>query len=48
MRTLDVNRRKDAARILAEAEGSESYPPLVNLPRDVATLPKTGDNGRID
>lgn len=40
MRTLDVSRRKDAALILAEAEGTESYPPLVYPPRGIATPPE--------
>jgi DNA-binding CsgD family transcriptional regulator len=40
MRILGVNRRRDAARILAEAEGSISYPPLVNPPWDIATAPE--------
>jgi DNA-binding CsgD family transcriptional regulator len=39
MRILGVNRRRDAARILAEAEGTApaSYPPLVNPPWDIAS-----------
>jgi len=40
MRILDVNRRKDAALILARAEGTESYPPLVYPPRDIAMAPE--------
>jgi DNA-binding CsgD family transcriptional regulator len=40
MRTLEVNRRRDAALILAEAEGTEPYPPLVYPPRDIATAPE--------
>jgi len=40
MRTLDVNRRRDAALILAEAEGTEPYPSLVYPPRDIATAPE--------
>lgn len=40
MRILGVNRRKDAALILAEAEGTESYPPLVYPPRDIAMAPE--------
>jgi DNA-binding CsgD family transcriptional regulator len=40
MRILGVNRRRDAARILAEAEGSISYPPLVNPPWDIAATPE--------
>lgn len=39
MRTLGVNRRRDAALMLAQAEGSEPYPPLVYPPRNVATAP---------
>ena len=39
MRTLDVNRRKDAARMLAEAENLEAYPPLVYPSRDIASPP---------
>jgi DNA-binding CsgD family transcriptional regulator len=39
MRILGVDRRRDAALILAEAEGTESYPPLVYPPRDIATAP---------
>jgi DNA-binding CsgD family transcriptional regulator len=41
MRILGVHRRRDAARILAEAEaeGAISYPPLVNPPWDIATAP---------
>ena len=52
MRILGVDRRRDAARILAEAEGTESYPPLVYPPRDIATapdpatLPASTENGR--
>ena len=40
MRILGVNRRKDAALILARAEGTESYPPLVYPPRDIAMAPE--------
>lgn len=36
MRTLDVNKRRDAALILAEADGQDSYQPLVYPPRDIA------------
>ena len=36
MRILGVNRRRDAALILAEAEGTQHYPPLVYPPRDIA------------
>jgi DNA-binding CsgD family transcriptional regulator len=39
MRILGVDRRRDAALILAEAEGTESYPPLVYPPRDIAIAP---------
>lgn len=39
MRILDVDRRRDAALILAEAEGTEAYPPLVYPPRDIAIAP---------
>jgi len=39
MRTLGVNKRRDAALILAEAEGQEAYPPQVYLPRDIASGP---------
>jgi DNA-binding CsgD family transcriptional regulator len=35
MRILGVSRRKDAARILAEAEDLSPYPPLVHLSRDI-------------
>lgn len=40
MRILGVHRRRDAARILAEAEGPASYPPLVNPPWDIAAAPE--------
>jgi DNA-binding CsgD family transcriptional regulator len=36
MRILGVNRRRDAALILAEAEGQPPYQPLVYPPRDIA------------
>lgn len=36
MKTLGVDRRRDAARILAEAEGPTAYPPHVYPPRDIA------------
>jgi DNA-binding CsgD family transcriptional regulator len=36
MRILGVNRRRDAALILAEAEAGKHYPPLVYPPRDIA------------
>lgn len=39
MRILDVSRRKDAARILAEAEDLSPYPPLVHPPRDIEPAP---------
>jgi DNA-binding CsgD family transcriptional regulator len=39
MRTLDVNKRRDAAQILAEAEDAASYPRRVYPPRDVAIAP---------
>lgn len=40
MRILAVQRRRDAAHILAEAEGTISYPPLVHPPRDIAIAPE--------
>jgi len=40
MRILGVDRRRDAAHILAEAEGTDSYPPLVHPPRDIAIAPE--------
>lgn len=36
MRTLGVNKRRDAALMLAEAEGADAYQPLVYPPRDIA------------
>lgn len=39
MRILGVNRRRDAALILAEAEGAEPYPPLVYPSRHIAMAP---------
>jgi DNA-binding CsgD family transcriptional regulator len=39
MRILDVQRRRDAAMILAQYEGTEPYPPLVYPPRDIAFDP---------
>lgn len=39
MKTLGVDRRRDAARILAEAEGLGSYPPQVYSSRDIAITP---------
>lgn len=38
MRTLGVNRRRDAAHLLAEAEETAAYPRRVYPPRDIATL----------
>jgi len=40
MKTLGVTRRRDAARILAEAEGREPYPRQVYTPRDIASAPE--------
>jgi len=52
MRILGVNKRRDAALMLAEAESGEAYPPQVYPPRDIALgsdpatfAPSTG-NGR--
>lgn len=45
MRILGVNRRKDAALMLAEAEGLDSYPPLVHPPRDIASIPELATIG---
>jgi DNA-binding CsgD family transcriptional regulator len=39
MRTLGVNKRRDAALILAEAEGRDAYQPQVYPPRDIASGP---------
>jgi DNA-binding CsgD family transcriptional regulator len=39
MRILGVDRRRDAALILAEAEGTEPYPSLVYPSRDIAIAP---------
>jgi hypothetical protein len=36
MRTLGVSKRRDAALILARAEGRDPYQPLVHPPRDIA------------
>jgi DNA-binding CsgD family transcriptional regulator len=36
MRTLGVNKRRDAALLLAEVEGRDPYQPLVYPPRDIA------------
>lgn len=52
MRTLDVNKRRDAALLLAEAEGETPYQPLVYPPRDIApagdpaTLASSTESGR--
>lgn len=40
MRILGVQRRRDAALMLAEAEGTVSYPPLVYPPWNIATAPE--------
>jgi DNA-binding CsgD family transcriptional regulator len=40
MNTLGVSRRRDAAQILAEAEGLGTYPPLVHPSRDIASAPE--------
>jgi DNA-binding CsgD family transcriptional regulator len=40
MKTLGVDRRRDAARILAEAEGLAPYPRQVYSPRDIASNPE--------
>jgi DNA-binding CsgD family transcriptional regulator len=37
MRTLGVNKRRDAALLLAEVEGRDPYQPLVYPPRDIAS-----------
>ena len=39
MRILGVNRRRDAALLLAQYEGTKPYPPLVHPPRDIAINP---------
>lgn len=39
MRILGVNRRRDAALMLAAAEGQQHYPPLVYPPQDIAVAP---------
>lgn len=39
MRILGVNRRRDAALMLAAAEGRQHYPPLVYPPQDIAIGP---------
>lgn len=52
MRILGVNRRRDAAILLAEAESADPYPPLVYPPRDIAfdpgppTIPPSTESGR--
>jgi DNA-binding CsgD family transcriptional regulator len=40
MRVLDVNRRRDAAQLLAEAEAIPTYPWRVYPPRDIASAPE--------
>jgi hypothetical protein len=40
MRTLGVSKRRDAALLLANAEGPDSYQPLVYPPRDIAPGPE--------
>ena len=40
MKTLGVDRRRDAARILADAEGLTPYPSHVYQPRDIALAPE--------
>ena len=40
MKTLGVDRRRDAALILAEAEGLDAYPRQVYQSRDVASAPE--------
>jgi DNA-binding CsgD family transcriptional regulator len=40
MKTLGVDRRRDAARILAEAEGLAPYPSHVHPSRDIASAPE--------
>ncbi|HVQ08879.1 MAG TPA: helix-turn-helix transcriptional regulator [Allosphingosinicella sp.] len=39
MRILGVQRRRDAALLLAQYEGAEPYPSLVYPPRDIAFVP---------
>ena len=39
MRILGVDRRRDAALLLAQHEGTEPYPPLVYPSRDIAIAP---------
>jgi len=45
MRILGVNRRRDAALILADAEGGQHYPPQVYPPRDIAPEPELATFG---
>src|SRR3954469_12770180 len=40
MKTLGVERRREAALILAEAEGLAPYPRQVYMPRDIASAPE--------
>ena len=42
MRTLGVNKRRDAAHLLAEAEEAAAYPRRVYPPRDIANLTDPG------
>ncbi|HTU13120.1 MAG TPA: helix-turn-helix transcriptional regulator [Allosphingosinicella sp.] len=42
MRILGVNKRRDAARLLADAEGEERYQPLVYPSRDIEPDPDPG------
>ena len=52
MRMLGVNKRRDAALLLAETEGQAPYQPLVYPPRDIApagdpaTFAPSTENGR--
>jgi DNA-binding CsgD family transcriptional regulator len=48
MRTLGVNKRRDAALMLAEAEGADPYQPQVYPPRNIArgADPATFGSGR--
>ncbi len=52
MRILGVNRRRDAALLLAQAEGADLYQPLVYPPRNIvpgpdpATFAPSTENGR--
>ena len=45
MRTLGVSKRRDAALLLAEAEGRDPYQPLVHPPRDIAARSETATFG---